>query len=322
MRPLTERPTGTTPLKALRLGIILAAASMSGACSQLGGEGALDLLASAPAKENSDASANAGSAVPLTELEKATDYWGKAYAKAPQKAENGLNYAKNLKAMGRKSEAFSVLQAAIQLHNNHKPIAAEYGRLALELDQTTLAAQLLEFADDPAAPDWRVISARGAAMAKLGKTKDAIVHLERAQKLAPAQASVLNNLALAYTMDGQPEKAEELLRQAVASDSANAKTKQNLALVLGLQGKYDEATAIGSTAVAANVARENTDLLRKMVKLDPKSSPVSFPATVIASEPVPVPAPGNVAFRPTSADSAPSAEAWNSSTTVVTAAGN
>jgi hypothetical protein len=35
-----------------------------------------------------------------TELQKATEYWGKAYGKNPRDATAAINYAKNLKALG------------------------------------------------------------------------------------------------------------------------------------------------------------------------------------------------------------------------------
>ena len=56
--------------------------------------------------------------------------------------------------------------------------------------------------------------------------------------------SVTNNLALAYALDGKADKAEELLRKAVASGHEDKRVRQNLALVLGLQGKFDEARQV------------------------------------------------------------------------------
>ncbi len=278
---------------------------MAGACSSLSEGGPLDLLAANDKPAAPVLAPNEGGA-PQSELGKATEYWGQQYAKKPNDPEAALAYAKNLKAQGNKSEAFAVLQQAAQVNSDHKPLAAEYGRLALEFDRVSLAAQLLQFADDPVRPDWRVVSARGAALAKLGRYKDAVEQLERANALAPDQTSVQNNLALAYAMSGDPAKAETLLRRAVARDGGNAKTKQNLALVLGLQGKYDEATQVGSTVVAADVARENTDILRKMVKLDPKVS-APFPAPpAIAAAPTPAPP---VAFKPAAIETG-SGETW------------
>ena len=54
--------------------------------------------------------------------------------------------------------------------------------------------------------------------------------------------------------------------------------RQNLALVLGLQGKYAEATKVGSVDLASTDAEANTALLKKMVKLDAKSTPQTAPA--------------------------------------------
>jgi Flp pilus assembly protein TadD len=271
---------------------VAALAALTGACSSLGEDTGLNLLAAAKPVPTTAAPLPGMGAKLDTDLAKATEYWAKEYTKNPQSAETALSYARNLKAMGRKTEAFTVLQSAAQIHNDDKQIAAEYGRLAFEFDQTSLAAQLLAHADDPMRPDWRVISARGAALAKLGKFKEAVAHMERANTLAPEQASVQNNLALAYAMNGDPTKAESLLRKAVALDANNAKTRQNLAIVLGLQGKYDEATQVGATAVAADVARENTSLVRQMVKLEPKTG-------------APFPAPPAVAAAPQAGPAAP-----------------
>ena len=266
---------------------VLAVTTLLSACSSLTEEAGLNTLL-ASSKPADTRAPNEGGA-PQTELGKATEYWGKEYAKSPSNAEAAVAYAKNLKAIGNKQEAFNVLQQAAQTNPDSKEIASEYGRVALELDKVSLAAQMLEFADDPMRPDWRVLSARGAALAKLGKYKDAVQHLERANMIAPEQPTVKNNLALAYAMNGDPAKAEDLLRQVVARDGGTPKARQNLALVLGLQGKYDEATQVGSTAVAANLARENTKIVRQMVKLEPKSSPpgMSSTGTALASRGAP-----------------------------------
>jgi Flp pilus assembly protein TadD len=201
--------------------------------------------------------------------QKLVEYRAKEYAKDPRDLDKALTYAESLKAAGQKSQALAVLRQASLVHGTNRRLASDYGRLALELDQVGLAKRLLEAADDPANPDWRVILARGTVLAKEGKYREAIPFYERALVLAPDHPSVMNNLALAYTMSGEAAKAEELLRRAVAANGANAKVRQNLALVLGLQGKYAEATEAAATG-DAQAAAANTDLLRKIVKADPQ----------------------------------------------------
>jgi Flp pilus assembly protein TadD len=203
-----------------------------------------------------------------TELEKATLYWSKEYSKNTRDLNAALSYAKNLKAGGHKERAIAIFQEASVYHGSSRELASEYGRLSLEMGQVGLAEKLLSAADDPAAPDWRVISARGTVQAKQGKYAEAIPLYERALEIAPDASSVLSNLAMAYAAGGRANEAEPLLRRAIEVDGTNAKLKQNLALVMGLQGKHDEAKRIDGQNLAQDAAKDNADVVRQMVKAD------------------------------------------------------
>jgi Flp pilus assembly protein TadD len=229
----------------------------------------LDMTANAPpdaaktAKDAKDAPKDT-----RDELSKATEYWGKEFAKDPRDPDKALSYARNLKALGEKRQALAVLQQATVYTANNRAINSEYGRLALEFDQISVAQRLLEQADDPTNPDWRVISARGTVLAKQGNYRDAIPFFERALALAPNQPSILNNLALAHTMEGNAAKAEPLLKRAAAAGGEDPRVSQNLALVLGLQGKYDEAKLAGARDLSADKVSANVDYIRSIVLAD------------------------------------------------------
>ena len=157
---------------------ILASAGISllaGACSQLGST-APQLAAVAPPDNPATKVAAAKPATPpadnRSELMKATEYWGEAYNKNPRDAQTALNYARNLKALGEKRQALAVLQQVSLTNSTHRGINAEYGRLALEFDQVSLAQKLLEQSEDPTNPDWRIISARGTVLAKQGRYRE------------------------------------------------------------------------------------------------------------------------------------------------------
>jgi Flp pilus assembly protein TadD len=247
----------------------------AGACAQTN---PLQVGLAPPGKKDMGASTADGTA---GELAKATEYWGKEFAKNPRDGKAALSYARNLKAMGAKRQALAVLQQASLFNGKNRELAGEYGRLALEFDQISLAQKLLEHADDPARPDWRVISARGTVLAKQGNYGSAIPYYERALALAPDQPSLLNNLALAHAMEGHPDRAEPLLRRAAAADRADPRVSQNFALVLGLQGKYDEAKLAAARNLPADQASANVDYLRRMVKLEPQ--PMAPPPPPAAS---------------------------------------
>jgi Flp pilus assembly protein TadD len=238
------------------------------------------------------------------ELAKATEYWGKVYAKSPKDAQTALNFARNLKAQGEKQQALAVLQQASAANPTHKGIAGDYGRLLLEFNHITQADKVLELADDPSNPDWKVVSARGTVFAKQSQYSKAVPLFERALQLAPDQPSVMSNLALAYAMEGKVDKAEPLLRKAAAL-GGDARVNQNLALVLGLQGKYDEAKLAMANDVPPDRAAANVEYLRQMVKAEPKPMPKAEAPDKVAAQ-----------LKPAAVQDAKATPGWSSSVAV------
>lgn len=257
----------------------IAAGLLTGACS--GGLGNVDLAQGLGIGQQEPAAETQTAEVSQSDLDRAVSHWGKEYEKNPRSAKNALAYAKNLKAANRKPEALAVLQQASFFNASNREIASEYGRLALEAGQVSLAQKLLAAADDPAKPDWRVISARGTALAKQGSYAEAIPFYERAAALAPSQASVQSNLAMAYAANGQPAKAEEILRR--VAGNGDAKVRQNLALVVGLQGKYDEARTIAAADLPPEAATANVEYVRSMVRIPEQKAVVQAKAPPVAN---------------------------------------
>ena len=292
--PRTGRAVAIMPVLAVSLAL--------GACAQMGGE-TVGLLGLGKSEPTATEAAAAAAKDPQAELRKATEYWGKEFSRNPKDPKAAVAYVQNLKALNRKQEALAVIQQATIYNSEDRALISEYARLALEFGQLSIAEKLLPRAEDPTKPDWRITSARGTLHAKKGEYKEAIPFYERAMEMAPEQPSLMNNLALAYTMDGQAEKAEELLKKAAALSRDPSRVNQNLALVLGLQGKYDEAKEVGDRSGKGGDAAENVNLIRQITNAPPRvSTPPSaingWVAEVVpdASE-APPPAPKKAASR-------------------------
>ena len=218
-----------------------------------------------PSQPSNEADQPDGAAKSKAELEKATAYWAKEFANNPRNVDAAVNYAKNLKAMGEKDRALAVLQQAAIYNSDHKGLASEYGRSALEADQPQLAEKLLARAEDPLKPDWKVISAHGAAIAKQGRHRDAIPLFDRALALSPDNPAIMNNLGMAQAMNGDAPKAEVTLRKAAELPGAAPRVRQNLALVLGLQGKFEEAKQVAGADMPPEKVAASIAYLRRMV---------------------------------------------------------
>ncbi|HEX8535021.1 MAG TPA: tetratricopeptide repeat protein [Allosphingosinicella sp.] len=73
-----------------------------------------------------------------------------------------------------------------------------------------------------------------------GKSRDAIAHLDSVAGSAPADAG------LAYALAGQPQRAIELLEGAARAPGANARVRQNLALAYAVAGDWQKARVTAS----------------------------------------------------------------------------
>ncbi|MEX1060929.1 MAG: tetratricopeptide repeat protein [Methyloceanibacter sp.] len=195
----------------------------------------------------------------------AISQWSAAYAKKPQDPKMALGYAMALKAIGSRDRALDILIAGYRANPDNAEIAAELGRLALDMGRLDIARQTLKVAEAQGVRDWKTLSAQGTLRAKQGQHAEAQQYYLAALQEQPDAVSVINNLALSYALDGKADKSEELLRKAVASGHDDKRVRQNLALVLGLQGKFEEARQVASVDITDQEAKSNLSYLRNML---------------------------------------------------------
>jgi tetratricopeptide (TPR) repeat protein len=81
----------------------------------------------------------------------------------------------------------------------------------------------------------------GDALARQGKSAEAIKPYQRALQLDPDNAEVHKNLGNALLQNGQADEAIAQYRSAVEIKPDYAEARYNLAVALGLEGKLDEA---------------------------------------------------------------------------------
>ena len=251
-----------------------AAAALLGACNQT------DKLFSRSGASND---------VQMTAQEAAgaTSQWARAFAKKPQDPQMALGYAKALKATGAKDRSLEILKTAYRANPTNGEIAAELGRVALEMGRVDIATHALKSAESQGVTDWRTLSAQGTLHAKKGEHDQAQKYYLAALKKKPDSASVTNNLALSYALDGKATESEALLRQAAANGHDDKRIRQNLALVLGVQGKFDEARQVASVDMTDAQAKSSMSYLRNMLDTSTQvaaAAPKAAPAVHASAE--------------------------------------
>jgi Flp pilus assembly protein TadD len=194
-----------------------------------------------------------------------TEEWGKRYDAKPGDKQASINYARGLRALGQRSQAVAVLQAAVVKMPKDTELLAAYGKALAEDGQFKRAQEVLASAHSPDRPDWRILSAQGVSADQLGEHDQAQALYLSALKIKPDDPGILANLGLSYALNRQLPEAEATLRKAAAQPGADPRARQNLALVLGLEGKFGEAEQVAKQDMSDVDAAQSVASIRSMV---------------------------------------------------------
>jgi Flp pilus assembly protein TadD len=119
------------------------------------------------------------------------------------------------------------------------------------------ARRMLEAHTHAARRDPDGWAALGVVLADTGDLPGAIGALERARKLAPKDAAILNNLGYAQLAAGNAEKAVALLQRSLVIDPAQARTRNNLGFAFARLERDAEALQAFRAAGSEADARYN-----------------------------------------------------------------
>jgi Flp pilus assembly protein TadD len=157
-------------------------------------------------------------------------------------------------------------QAAIQ-NPKHRGVLDAFGRALADDGHYTEAVDVLDRAQAPGQPDWRILSAQGAALDQMGRHEEAQRYYGTALRLAPDEPSVLSNLGLSYALSKDLVRAETTLRRAADQPHVDPRVRKNLALVVGLQGRWSEADGIAASSLPLDEGTPHVAHLRQMLAL-------------------------------------------------------
>lgn len=206
-------------------------------------------------------------AKPVTpeDFSNAAIYWGKLYAAHPKDREVALNYAAALQRVGQPAQAVGILGKATIDFPNDRVVMAALGKAQAAAGDLPSALATIRQAEDPAKPDWKLMSAEAAILDQMNRNDEARALYVKALALAPGEPSILSNYGMSFVMTGDLKQAEKLLRQAIASPTADSRVRQNLALVVGLEGRFDEAQKIAAAELSPDQAAANIAYLKQML---------------------------------------------------------
>ncbi|MEZ5790016.1 MAG: tetratricopeptide repeat protein [Nitratireductor sp.] len=187
------------------------------------------------------------------------------YEKSPQDKANGLAFASLLRMTGRDDQALAVMRKLVIYYPKDNEVLSAYGKALASSGNFREALGVIERAQKPDNPDWRLLSANGAILDQLERPEEARAKYRQALDIQPNEPSVLSNLGMSYLLSNDLASAETYLRKANQQRGADSRVRQNLALVIGLQGRFDEAEKVASAELPADEAQANIAYLRQML---------------------------------------------------------
>lgn len=199
------------------------------------------------------------------DFNQAAAYWSKRYEAQSKDRDAALNYAVALQRIGQPDQAVVILSKATLDFQGDRAVTAALGKAQAASGDLASALLTIRHAEDPANPDWKLISAEAAILDQMNRNDEARELYVKALALAPGDPTILSNYGMSFVMTGDLKQAEKLLRQAITSPAADSRVRQNLALVVGLQGRFDEAQKIAAAELSPDQAAANVAYLKQML---------------------------------------------------------
>lgn len=256
---MTASNSPRTP-RLFRVALLLGASALAGCAS---GGHPIDQRAAGVAREVSAATNETGPGVndPIADAA----FWGTRYESDPQNADIAVRFSTALRRIGSNKEAVKVATETVRLNPESAEGRLELGKALIADDRAHEAERHLAFAVAALPDDWSARSAYGVALDLMGDHRRARVEYERALKIAPDVASVLNNMAMSFALTGRLIDAERIARDAATAPGATARVRQNLALILAFKGDISEAERLARSDLPPQTAENNISYYRQLV---------------------------------------------------------
>jgi len=201
----------------------------------------------------------------------AHSFYAQILEKDPKHKETHIALGKMLRKNKEYESALKQLQIALLHHPDAKDVKGEVVKTYIALNQGHMAAlethNLIKH--DPKNPAFHNLL--GVALDLQEKHLEAQASYSQSLELQPDQLRVQSNLGLSLALSGQYPEAISLLERVVHSESTTPKDRHNLAVAYGMSGDLDKAESIFRIDLSADAAQENSRYLAALKKIKKQS---------------------------------------------------
>lgn len=183
---------------------------------------------------------------------------------------------------GQPQKAVGYLREGLKLQPQHPELLTELGFALIRSQKPQDALTALEQAI-AAKPSASALNGKGVALDMQGQHTQAQAAYHQGLALAPEDAAIGNNLALSLILSDKYDEAIALLEPLTARPEARSTERQNLALAYGLKGDKERAIALGLKDLPQEQVQENVKFY-ELYQQNRSAAPLSVAAVPV--EPV------------------------------------
>ena len=191
--------------------------------------------------------------------------------------EDFIKLAKTLETIGAHDEAVSALTRARTKFPGDTEVIFQLGRAYIAAGNPEQAVNVMDMLTAIEPNNAMAYNAKAVAFDRAGNHFAAQEIYDIALRVDPDSVPIQNNLAMSYILDDKLDRATRLLESLnEKTDGAQTKVRHNLALAYGLSGQKNKALAIGLEDLSEEEAKENLRFYEHYSSLKQRNKPVSL----------------------------------------------
>jgi Flp pilus assembly protein TadD len=190
------------------------------------------------------------------DLVSAASFYERAHEMEPTRTEPLLRLGQVYTQAGLPKDAANAYESALKINDKDPAALRGLANLQLQSGDPAGAATNLRLALAQQ-PDWRSQNSLGVAEDMLGDRAAAQAAYRAGLGLSPGNLQLMNNLGLSLVLSGDFSQGLPILEQTAKDPSATPRMRLNLALAYGLAGEPDKAAQISKADLDAAKVQQN-----------------------------------------------------------------
>lgn len=175
------------------------------------------------------------------DVQTAIPLYGRALQADPEGVEAKLGLGQTYLMIGASEEAAAQFRDVLAHRSSNAMARRGLAAALIAMNQPELAEHQLDAALRADARDYRAMNALGVALDMQGRHAEAQLRYRRGIELAPDNTALRSNLGLSLAICGEAGQAIELLAPIALAGGADAQVRQNLAFAYVMAGEYEKA---------------------------------------------------------------------------------